>query len=998
MIHILNAQTDELVGVLDNKGERIYWDDVHKQGIDGYNVFQFMTFADIPESRLLEKRSRIIVKSENDYWQEFIVFESTADTSKDMEVVAVGSETDIDKQIVIEPKKYNGLSAEQYITAALKETEWKIGAVEYGGTRTIEIDDFIGGYQFLRTIADAFEMELVFRIEVSGNVITGRYVDMVHRIGEDNAKEIVYGKDLVGIERKVYSERIVTAIFAVGPEREDGTRLTTLVTNEEAFQRWNRNGKHIIGIHEPQTEDGEMTLERLKTLGKMELDKRIDAVTEYTVTAESIEELYPHERVRLGDTVRIIDTEFEPPLYAEARVIEVERSLTNAVPKVYTIGNVVEYDVDELRRAFRDMQKQYGTTVVRAPQPPEGKYNVIWIDTSGNIDVAYTWGGTQWIKFTPETPGDIGALTPDESKIIAELENITTIRRILTTNKSELDLEYDTLTGNPYIAGTIYRDELDDAKSDADTKYADAVAYIDMIITSGTITPAQRTQLVTKINAAQDAQAVFGAYLTRAFEAVASAQALEAKQQAVLAAQAAADALVKANTALTDVINKVDQSTFDTRFNELKDDIANIDLSGLDVYTKVEIDNALAGLVKTTTYEFDRDAMRQSITDNTTAITQNAAEIALKASSDSVAQLQSAVTEIESDVSAAELRLSDVELAITDSAIVSTVTSSLQFEALFDTKADASDLAGYATSDAVNNLMGEVNSLGDELRGIQFGKFVTQTELEQRDLALVATISASSGVNLVRNSVGLAKLEHWSTSGNGSISPTASNELVGLGYHSGFLLDASGTGSTKMSQDVAVIAGKPYTLSFALRNITTTGDVTVRVLDAVTGTVVDTAPTYSESGAGLYGNKSLTFVAPSNQLRIEVSAPQSKQAIITAIMLNIGTVAFSWTTAVGELYNTTIKMDLNGLRVSQYEGDKETGFTVMTPEKFAGYYNGTGVINENTGSDDEVFRMDKDEFVMKKATVKSEITMGSVKVLEINDSSRKGWAFVPNLT
>lgn len=997
MIHILDAQTDALVGVLDNKGERIYWDDVHKQGTDGYNVLQFMTFADIPEASKLEKRSRVLIKSESDYWQEFIVFESTANTAKDMEVVAVGSETDIDKQIIIEPKKYNGWTTQQYVTEAIKDTEWKVGTIEYGGVRTIDITDFIGGYQFLRTIADEFEMELVFRIEVSGNTITGRYVDMVSAVGENNAKEIVYGKDLVGIERKVYSERIVTAIFAVGPEREDGTRLTSLVTDDDAFQRWNRNGHHIIGIHEPQTEDGEMTLQRLETLGRMELNKRIDAVTEYTVTAESIEELYPHEKIRLGDVVRVIDTQFSPPLYAEARVIEVDRSLTNAVPKVYTIGNVIEYDVDELRKAFKDMQKQYGTTVVRAPQPPDGSYNVIWIDTSGKIDVAYTWSGEQWVKFTPSEPGDVGALTPDESKIVAELENIRTIRRIITTNKSELDLEYDTLTDNPYIAGTVYRTELDAAKLDADAKYADAIEMIDLVLAADTINPVQRTQLVAKITEAQQAQAVLSAYLTRAFEAVASAQALEAKQQAEIAEQAAADALQKADTALTDVINKVDQSTFDTRFQELKDDIENIDLSGLDVYTKVEIDNALAGLVKTTTYQIDRDTMQQSITDNTTAITQNAQEIALKASSDSVTQLESAVTEIETDVQAAELRLSDVELSLTDSAIVSTVTSSTQFEAMFNTKADASDLAGYATSDAVNNLMNDVDALGDELRGIQFGKFVTKTELEQRDLSLIATISASSGVNLVRNSVGLAKLEHWNVTGNGSISPTASNELVGLGYHSGFLLDADGTGSTKMAQDIAVIAGKPYTVSYALRNITASGDVTVRVLDAVSGTVVGTAPVYSEVGAGLYGNRSVTFVAPSNQLRIEVSAPQSKQAIITAIMMNIGTVPFSWTTAVGELYNTTIKMDLNGLRVSQYEGDKETGFTVMTPEKFAGYYNESGIVNENTGSDDEVFRMDKDEFVMKKATVKTEITMGTVKVLEINESTRKGWAFVPNL-
>jgi len=68
----------------------------------------------------------------------------------------------------------------------------------------------------------------------------------------------------------------------------------------------------------------------------------------------------------------------------------------------------------------------------------------------------------------------------------------------------------------------------------------------------------------------------------------------------------------------------------------------------------------------------------------------------------------------------------------------------------------------------------------------------------------------------------------------------------------------------------------------------------------------------------------------------------------------------------------------------------------MTPEKFAGYYDvdGDGVIDETNNSPDEVFRMDKDEFVMKKATVKEEITMDTVKIINVNEDTRKGWAFV----
>jgi hypothetical protein len=115
-------------------------------------------------------------------------------------------------------------------------------------------------------------------------------------------------------------------------------------------------------------------------------------------------------------------------------------------------------------------------------------------------------------------------------------------------------------------------------------------------------------------------------------------------------------------------------------------------------------------------------------------------------------------------------------------------------------------------------------------------------------------------------------------------------------------------------------------------------------------------------------------------------------------MMNLGTNAFQWTMVNGELYNTNVGFDLNGIRVSQMTNGKESARTVMTPTKFAGYYdvNGDGVIDVGTGSLDEVFRMDKDEFVMKKAVVREVMTLGKVKIIMVDGGGNTGIAFVPN--
>lgn len=402
---------------------------------------------------------------------------------------------------------------------------------------------------------------------------------------------------------------------------------------------------------------------------------------------------------------------------------------------------------------------------------------------------------------------------------------------------------------------------------------------------------------------------------------------------------------------------------------------------------------AISQRVTTTTH----NALAGRVSTAEGQITTMAGQIELKASSESVQQLGERVDGVEESVTSSEVRISDVELQLGEGAITSTVLNSVQFETMFAQKANAEDLAGYATSDAVENLVNTVEGMGEDIRGIQSQEFVTQTEIEQRDLSLITTISASSGVNLLRNSVGLAGLEHWAIAGDGTVSPTGSTELNALGYHSGFLLEGASSGVTRLTQDVSVLVGKSYTLSFALRNVNTNGNIQVNVIDAIRGTLITTAPAFTETGAGNYGNVNVTVDSvPSSQLRIEIVVPAAKNAIITALMLNIGTVPFAWTTAVGELYNTTMKVDLNGIRVSQYDADIETGFTVMTPRKFAGYYNESGFIDETTGSDDEVFRVDRDEFVMKKATVSGEITMGTYKIIPIDTTARKGWAFVPN--
>jgi hypothetical protein len=345
-----------------------------------------------------------------------------------------------------------------------------------------------------------------------------------------------------------------------------------------------------------------------------------------------------------------------------------------------------------------------------------------------------------------------------------------------------------------------------------------------------------------------------------------------------------------------------------------------------------------------------------------------------------------------------EQRLSDAEQRIGDDSIVNVVTSSTAYIQQMNAKADASALGNYATSDELNDaITGVSGEIDKKISGIDFSPYTKRSELTQTSDYLKAMFSKGGGVNMLKNSVGFANGDFWTVSG--WMETIRTDELSQLGTNSGFYC-ADGHSMT-MIQEVYTTIGQVYSFSYYLKKITDSGTnsyARVDILDQ-TDEVLGTAGYPSNTGVtNGYERLTITFTAETAVTKVKYTTGSGTDATATGFMLNIGEIPLSWSLAIGELYNTTIQMNQNGLRVAASDGQIETSSTVMTPEMFAGFYDvdGDGVIDETKGSIDEVFRVDKDEFVMKKATVKEEITMGTIKVVKIESTSSTGWAFISN--
>lgn len=461
-IHIIDGQSGE---ILDHIQSENIIDDNHKKDLETYlETYDATIIGGLRYDEHLEKRNRIIIFDEDYTLKEFVLFE--VDKYRDTEgrktrFYAHASYLELKKASVIHPRKFDNLTASQLGGIALDNTGWQIGLVEASGTRTIEVDSYTNPYELLKRIANEFGVELRFRVEHNGNRITARYVDLLERIGEWSGREVEFGFDLDGI-RRVESQDIVTALLGLGPEQEDGTRLEVLVEDEDALQRWGRvdehgNLHHLIEPYEIQSDRQEMTETEARQYTRTALDKRINTQVTYEANIVDLENVpgMENKQIRFGDTIRIKDTHFNPPLFLEARVYEMNRSIKYRDKKEIKLGDYTEYTEEEVTAIFNQLRNEIRKKVsmaqvreyaepkiIESPTPPpiEQGENAKWIDTSGEIKVPHVVVGDEWVKMSP-TEHDIS----DADRLTNGIIDVGQVP--LRTSVSGARIEWDGVNG-----------------------------------------------------------------------------------------------------------------------------------------------------------------------------------------------------------------------------------------------------------------------------------------------------------------------------------------------------------------------------------------------------------------------------------------------------------------------------------------------------------------------------------------------------------------------
>src|SRR5699024_2111044 len=119
----------------------------------------------------------------------------------------------------------------------------------------------------------------------------------------------------------------------------------------------------------PQSERMEMTEEELEQYTRTELNKRINALVTYETTVVDLENMpgMENKKLRDGDTIGIVDTDYNPPLYLEARVSISDRDIFNRTTKEIVLGDYIEYTEDEVHDYWKIIRDSINERMDRMP-------------------------------------------------------------------------------------------------------------------------------------------------------------------------------------------------------------------------------------------------------------------------------------------------------------------------------------------------------------------------------------------------------------------------------------------------------------------------------------------------------------------------------------------------------------------------------------------------------------------------------------------------------
>mgnify|MGYP002716391881 CR=1 FL=1 len=586
MIHILDFN-DNIIDFISRDDGAVTKAEMTRNVQEMVETFDFTILSERADN--VRERNRVIAQDYNGVYREFIIthVEDDLEGLTDIKCNASYLE-DLATAKPLKPQTFEKMSTTQALLKTLADTGWEVSdETEYGGMRSKSWTSYNNPYQVIGMLETAYDMVADFYIELGSHTVEHRYVSLKHPNSLFKGKEIVKGKDLTGLTRTVDTSEVRTALIALGPEDEQGNRISTVVKDDDAHEQFGLPGRYLWDIYEPESEDTNMTLERLTTLAKTELNKRKQMSVSYEISALDIHRYYNDVQVELRDKVRVKDRDFNPPLYVEAEVLAFTYNLI-LDDTTFTFGNVVEFEEDTLRQEFTrrldEIRKKlqddisnvntivndavegqleyFEPKIIKSDEAPEKPVeDMLWYDTSNsNVAVLRRYVNGEWRNETAKDVEQLGGMTRE--KVL--YNSLTNTFANLNIQHSKLLDEVYKLLNNEYLVDDDLRLQLDNAINSVINVYNNIKTNLD------SMTPETAT-----IGKLIDTQALFLRYRERLqdlYKAMRNAQIAADDRLKLLQSQYTDE---KFNDAMNKIAKTLPNGRWDSENQRLYADIPN---------------------------------------------------------------------------------------------------------------------------------------------------------------------------------------------------------------------------------------------------------------------------------------------------------------------------------------------------------------------------------------------------------------------------------------
>lgn len=238
-----------------------------------------------------------------------------------------------------------------YIEEFTFDSGWEIGSNEIPSTTTrkLEWKGTDTATKRLRQLVGRFDAEISYDFEIVHGKISKKLIHIHKKIGKDKKVRLEVGREASNVKRTVSIEKLATTIVATGAngitlkgaEYHEGNIISELnsiyLIDYDAVSKWKRAGYAPAGGGIVKRFESEAKTPQALMV---EAVKKLKEWNHPEITYDVPINFVPEE-VNIGDTVVIVDHNYEPSLIIEGRVASIKKSLATQEVGEIRITNIV---------------------------------------------------------------------------------------------------------------------------------------------------------------------------------------------------------------------------------------------------------------------------------------------------------------------------------------------------------------------------------------------------------------------------------------------------------------------------------------------------------------------------------------------------------------------------------------------------------------------------------------------------------------------------------